>query len=126
MRAVVGGLAAFAGLVACKGKDEPSAVPAPVPITQPDAAPAADWLACENALRAASKLPATRRVQAIIDGCKPCGDWKPLLDWHSERTEGGPTRPQIEDAMLACKAYCDAGAKQRFLATLDDRSEERR
>ncbi|MDB4962984.1 MAG: hypothetical protein JWP01_2983 [Myxococcales bacterium] len=79
-----------------------------------------DWTACKTALEAAPKLPATRRAQALIDGCQPCGDWTPILAWNKLPADGGPTRAAIEAAMLACKAYCEPNAKQRFLGTLDD------
>ncbi|MBA3457391.1 MAG: hypothetical protein H0T42_30195, partial [Deltaproteobacteria bacterium] len=79
-----------------------------------------DWAACEAALKAAPTLPATRRADAIIDACRPCGDWAPILTWSRLPANGGPTRTQIENAMVACKAYCEPNAKMRFLGTLDD------
>jgi hypothetical protein len=57
---------------------------------------------------------------AIIDACRPCGDWTPILDWQKLPADGGPTRTQIENAMVGCKAYCEPNAKMRFLGTLDD------
>jgi hypothetical protein len=119
-------------LVACKGKESVlSGPPAKAPADAPggfvhppiDAravdVPAADWAACQQVLETAPKLPAMRRVQTIIAACRPCGDWKPLLEWSTEQVNGGPTRTQIEDAMIACKGYCSPDAKQRFLGTLD-------
>ncbi len=79
----------------------------------------ANWAACKKALESAPRTPAMRRVQTIVKACKPCGDWKPLLEWNKDQADGGPTRAQIEDAMIACKAYCNSDAKQRFLGTLD-------
>lgn len=108
-------------LVAC-GDDKAPPKPTPVPIPLvPDAAvaTASDWDRCKAALAGAPKLPAPRRASTLIDACTPCGDWTPLLDWQKPRAEGGPTRDAIEAAMLACKAYCDPNAKQRFLGTLD-------
>ncbi len=78
-----------------------------------------DWELCDAALKASPKVPAMRRVQQIVASCKPCGEWKPLLDWNTEPKDGGPKRTDIEDAMLACKGYCNPDAKQRFLGTLD-------
>jgi hypothetical protein len=113
-------------LAACKGKQaEPQAQPQPhatSPAQVADAAPVAsdpNWAACEQALEAAPKVPANRRVQSLIDGCRPCGDWTPLLTWDTQQVDGGPTRAAIEQAMFACKAYCDPNAKHRFLGTLD-------
>jgi hypothetical protein len=106
-------------LVACK-ESPPPPPPTPTPIAAPDAAViATDWDRCKAALAGAPKLPAPRRASALIEACTPCGDWTPLLDWQKLRADGGPTRDAIEAAMLACKAYCDPNAKQRFLGTLD-------
>jgi len=118
-------LAVLAGAAACKGKSkttEPPLVGSGSGTLAPaDAASAAgDWAACEAALKAAPTLPATRRVDAIIEGCRPCGDWTPILTWNKLPKDGGPTRTQIENAMVACKAYCEPNAKMRFLGTLDD------
>ncbi|MBA2544591.1 MAG: hypothetical protein H0V17_33420 [Deltaproteobacteria bacterium] len=116
--------------VACSGKktEQPASagpdggaggfVHPPIDSKIVDVAPA-DWVACKAALEAAPKTPAMRRVQSLLGACKPCGDWKPLLEWTKEQPDGGPTRTQIEDAMIACKAYCNGDAKQRFLGTLD-------
>ncbi len=112
---------------ACEGKVKDGEVqPAGSATTQPgpkavDAAVAPnDWAVCEAALRSAPGLPATRRVDAIIAACHPCGDWTPILTWNKLPADGGPTRTRIEDAMTACKAYCEPNAKMRFLGTLDD------
>ncbi|MEO8703632.1 MAG: hypothetical protein ABI867_26520 [Kofleriaceae bacterium] len=116
MRALV-----LVALVACSSKDPP---PAPAPVAPRDAAvdaPAAtEWGACKKALEAAPKLPANRRVAAVIEGCQPCGDWAPLLRWDTQQVDGGPSRAAIEAALAGCKAFCDGNAKQRFLATLDN------
>ncbi len=115
-------------LVACQSREKPETPP---PAT-PDASfvhppmdarvvnvEKADWAQCKKALEAAPKTPPMRRIQLLLGACKPCGDWKPLLDWSKMPAEGGPNRTQVEDAMLACKAYCNSDAKQRFLGTLD-------
>lgn len=116
------------GLAACGGKREEAApagsgAPAPSPgdaaVAPPDAAPD-DWAACKDALAGAMKTPANRRVATILAACRPCGDWTPLLSWETPAAEGGPTRLAIEQAMLGCKAYCNANGKQRFLGTLDN------
>lgn len=122
-------LALVAMSAACGGKDK-DPPPAPPPVDaggfvhpQIDArdldVPAADWVACKKAIEGAPKTPPMRRVQTLLGACKPCGDWKTLLEWSKEQADGGPTRAQIEDAMLACKAYCNSDAKMRFLGTLD-------
>jgi len=118
-------LAALAGVAGCKGKGkagEPLAGSGSGSGALPADAAAApgDWAACEAALKAAPTLPTTRRTDAIIDGCRPCGDWTPILTWNKLPQDGGPTRTQIENAMVACKAYCEPNAKMRFLGTLDD------
>ena len=117
-------------LVACQSREKTE----PPPPATPDAAAgfvhppmdsrvveiaAPDWDQCKKALEAAPKTPAMRRIQLLLGACKPCGEWKPLLDWSKMPAEGGPTRTQVEDAMIACKAYCNSDAKQRFLGTLD-------
>jgi hypothetical protein len=79
-----------------------------------------DWAACKSALAANPKLPAGRQVAALIDACKPCGDWSPLLEWNTLTENGGPKRKDIESAMIGCKAYCDPNAKMRFQGSLDD------
>ncbi len=94
------------------GSAQPKAIDAAV---APD-----DWATCEAALKGAPTQPATRRADAIIAACHPCGDWTPILTWNKLPADGGPTRTQIEDAMVGCKAYCAPNAKMRFLGTLDD------
>ncbi|MCW5807180.1 MAG: hypothetical protein KIT31_32790 [Deltaproteobacteria bacterium] len=117
-------LALLCMLVACGGKkDEPPAGPgtgsAPkAPAPPADAAPPADWTAaCAEALRAAGELTPVRRIQRILDGCQPCGDWTPILAWNSDK---GPTRAQLETAMVGCKAFCDTAAKRQFLTKFDE------
>jgi len=106
-------------LAGCKGSQRQS--PTQDPPKPADAGlPDANLDACRQAAARIPSLPAPERVQALLDGCQPCGDWAPLLAWNTPAAEGGPTRTAIEQAMLACKAYCEPNAKQRFLGTLDD------
>ncbi len=79
-----------------------------------------DWKPCEAALRSAATAPLDERPKIVIDGCKVCGDWMPILRWRTPQQEGGPSRAQIEAAMGQCSAYCDPTAKQRFLGSLDN------
>lgn len=115
MRAALA-FALVASLAACKGdKARPkpqagSGSAAPLPI---------DWNACDHALAAASSAPLDARPQILIDGCKVCGDWTPLLRWSTPVEQGGPRGAEIEAAMARC-GFCDGNAKQRFLGTLDD------
>ncbi|CAN5915613.1 hypothetical protein BH11MYX3_BH11MYX3_08790 [soil metagenome] len=107
---------------ACKGKgsdtkQEPNVPPHPMPAPAPVPG---DWALCKAALEASPKTPATRQVAALIDACKPCGDWTPLLTWATPTEDGGPKRKDIESTMIGCKAYCDPNAKMRFLGGLDD------
>jgi hypothetical protein len=117
-------LALAAALAACKSKEPPPAAepakPAAAATPATPAAPAADWVArCEAALAGAPKLGPARRVEAIIDGCRPCGDWTPLLRWNVLAADGGPKAAEIEAAMDACRAYCKPEAKIAFLGTLE-------
>jgi len=108
-----------ATLAACKSKEPPPAAPAQT-ADAGAAAPAADWAArCEAALAGAPQQQPVRRVQAILDGCRPCGDWAPLLGWNVLPADGGPKTAQIEAAMDACRAYCKPEAKTAFLGTLE-------
>ena len=109
----------IATLAACKSRQAervPSDPPAAI-----DAQLGADANldGCRAAAARIPDLPAPARAQALLDACRPCGDWAPLLSWSQAATEGGPTRAAIERAMVACHAYCDTGAKQRFLGSLD-------
>ncbi|NVB85459.1 MAG: hypothetical protein HOV81_44250 [Kofleriaceae bacterium] len=108
--------ASILALAACKGgnKEKPAA-------GSGSAAPAfdVDWKACDKALDAAASAALDARPQIIIDGCKVCGDWTPLLRWATPVTEGGPKGADIEAAMARC-GFCDGNAKQRFLGTLDN------
>ncbi len=115
-------------VAACKGngngngsdpKQEPNAPPHPVPGPAPVAV-REDWAACKAALEASPKTPPTRQVATLLEACKPCGDWTPLLTWATPTEDGGPKRKDIESAMVGCKAYCDPNAKMRFLGGLDD------
>lgn len=111
-------LGMLAGLWACKARPHDS--PAPDPARPTDAAIAdANLDACRQAAARVPGLLANQRAQALLDGCQPCGDWAPLLAWNTPAADGGPTRAAIEQAMLACKAFCEPNAKQRFLGTLD-------
>ena len=117
----------LASAIACKGKGKdapakqpdvdvpPHPMPSPPPVVTPG-----DWAVCKAALEASPKTPVTKQVAALIEACKPCGDWKPLLEWATPTADGGPTRKAIEDTMLGCKAYCDPNAKMRFQGALDD------
>lgn len=120
-----GRLALVAALAACRSKE-----PQPPPSEPPGgsaaasdaaaAAPAADWaVGCEAALAGAPKLRPVRRVEAIIDGCRPCGDWAPLLRWNTLTADGGPKLAEIEAAMDACQAYCKPEARTAFVGALD-------
>lgn len=120
-RAIV--VVALVSFVGCKDKSTPPpTVPIPSDAAVVDAAPApADWKPrCKAALIAAAKEPIARRPREIIDGCKPCGDWTPLLRWDIPGADGGPTRDAIEEAMERCEAYCTPASKQKFLGALDD------
>jgi hypothetical protein len=97
-------------LAACKGKHEAPA--------QQAATYTVD-ATCEAAVKKAATAPLDARPQILIDGCRVCGDWTPILRWNVPHEDGGPTRIAIEDAMARCHAWCDPTAKQRFLGTLD-------
>jgi hypothetical protein len=74
-----------------------------------------DWEACARALAAPQAS-----VEIVIAQCPVCGDWKPLLDWATPQTQGGPTKMAIVDAMARCNAWCDGASKTRFLSEIDD------
>jgi hypothetical protein len=114
MRALVLALA----LVACGKKHETGAPPPP----KRDAAPIeVDWARCEKQVQTLVDIDSQPgRVEALIDACPVCGDWKPVLEWNTLRTEGGPTRDAIADRMSACNAWCETKAKDFFIAALDD------
>lgn len=117
--AAVVAFVAAAALGACKGqRDAPSHDP-PAPGAGDAATADANLDACRAAAARVPGLPPARRAQALIDGCQPCGDWDPLLRWNTPVTDGGPSRAAIERAMIACRAFCEPNAKQRFLGTLD-------
>jgi hypothetical protein len=112
-------------LAACKG-DHARPAPAPDPhdphaaIAPADAAgPDANLDTCRAALPQIAQKPASERAQALLDACHPCGDWTPLLTWNTRADDHGPTRAAIDQAMAACRAYCDGNARLRFLGTLD-------
>ncbi len=112
-------------LAACKGKEtkreDPKVVvpPHPMPEPPPVVVPG-EWEQCKTVLKTIATVPATRQVATLIETCKPCGDWSPLLEWNKRTEEGGPKRKDIETAMLGCKAYCDPNAKMRFIGALDE------
>lgn len=111
---------ALAGCGMCSNRDQP---PDPAPPVHSDAAVPIDAAPvdpsrCERTLTDAMKVPANRRAASIIEGCAPCGDWRPLLAWATPEREGGPTNQAIDAAMESCKAYCSPQAKQRFLGAL--------
>jgi hypothetical protein len=106
---------------ACKGKSAPAGETDPhAGLGSGSAAPVVvDWKACDAALATAATAPLHARPMIPIEGCRVCGDPTPIVRWNTPHTEGGPTRADIEAAMLRCTAYCNADAKQRFLGTLD-------
>ena len=106
-------------LAACKGKQPEGAPPATTVIADAAPPPDASLDSCRIAAAGLPKLPPTARAQALLDACHPCGDWQPLLQWNNPPDIGGPPRSAIEQAMLACNAYCEPEAKQRFLGALD-------
>lgn len=101
------GLVALA-LIACS--DRAPSPPAPEP-TAP-----ADWKPRCDAVLANGKLAPAVRAKQLLDACQPCGDWAPILGWAEPSTR----REDIDAALARCSGYCTAGAKQRFLGTLDD------
>ncbi len=124
------------GLVACKDKPTPAQGPVPRDAAPGDASkwnvehhaipvdaappPEGDWATCKATLEKVASAPPTKRVQMIIDACKPCGDWKPILEWQTLQEHGGPNRKVIDSAMAGCNAWCTPNAKIRFMGTLDD------
>ncbi len=104
---------------ACGSHDAPAPSPAPVPVDAGVRTPvvSAD---CRAAIQAGNKTALDARVIVLLNACQVCGPWTPILDWRRPHPQGGPTRAEIEAAMLGCNAYCDPNAKQRFLGTLDD------
>lgn len=126
-------------LVACKDKpttSTSSAAPPPGDATVADGSkwhveqhalpvdapppPEGDWATCKAALEKAVTAPPTRRIDTIIEACKPCGEWKPILEWQTLQEEGGPNRKVLETAMAGCNAWCTPNAKLRFMGALDD------
>ena len=103
------------GAPAARGAGSAS-VPAP-----PDAAPVTSWIEpCAAALRAYPTTTPTRRPMALITGCKPYGEWTPLLGWQTLAADGGPRLEAIEAAMTASHAYCSTAGKQAFEGALDE------
>jgi hypothetical protein len=101
--------ALLALLLACKSKQPPKVDPGAYTV---DAA-------CDAAVKKAAAAPLDARPRILIEGCRVCGDWTPILHWNVPQQDGGPTRVAIEQAMAACHAWCEPTAKQRFLGTLD-------
>jgi hypothetical protein len=121
-------------LVACKdkpaAKKEPRVVidngptHPPIPV---DAAPAppGDWDVCKAALEKAATEPTTKRAHGILEGCHPCGDWAPILEWQKARADGGIDGKKIEQALAGCTAWCTPQAKDQFMGALDDAREKK-
>jgi hypothetical protein len=95
------------------GSSSPAAVPADGGVVD------ANLDACRAAAARVPSLPVAQRTVALLEGCQPCGEWGPLLAWDIPTADGGPTRAAIERGMVACKAFCDSTAKQRFFAALE-------
>ncbi|CAN5760699.1 hypothetical protein BH11MYX2_BH11MYX2_22660 [soil metagenome] len=121
-------------LVACK--DKPAAQKEPRVVidngsTHPqipvDAAPPppGDWAVCKAALEKAVTEPTTKRANGILEGCQPCGDWTPILEWQKSPEDGGVDRRKIEQAMAGCNAWCTPQAKDQFMGGLDDAREKK-
>lgn len=97
-------------LVACKDSAPKKQEPAPVVVAD---AVTDDWVAaCEHALT--QKQSPVRRVAQIIDGCRPHGDWAPILDWTTVSSA------EVEAALVRANAFCTSDAKARFMAELED------
>jgi hypothetical protein len=79
-----------------------------------------DWPSCEAALRQAATAPLDNRPELLIEGCKVCGEWTPILKWQTTEQGGGPSRNAIRSAMERCHAYCNNESKRQFLGALDD------
>jgi hypothetical protein len=115
VRASTLAFASIFAVAACRNHDDA----APTPPKRDAAAVEVDWTRCEQTLARVPTLPDVARTQALLDGCPVCGNWQPLVDWNTPHEQGGPTRQQIEERMVACNAFCDSAAKQRFMGTLD-------
>jgi hypothetical protein len=79
-----------------------------------------DWPSCEAALRQAATAPLDNRPELVIEGCKVCGEWTPILKWQTTEQGGGPSRNAIRSAMERCHAYCSNESRRQFLGALDD------
>ena len=116
-----GAALAVLALCACSGKKDQADDKQPAPAPPADGA-IADWTtACASAL--AAKQTPVRKLTAIIESCRPCGDWAPLLAWSTPAAAGGPSEQAILDAMERCHAYCSADAKMQFTTALPDARE---
>ena len=115
MRALIASIAL--SVVACKGKAEQKPAPGSGSAV---AEVQIDWAKCDQALAQAATAPLDARPQIVLDGCQVCGgDWQPLLDWNVDPASGGPKREQIEQRMVACKAFCTGDSKLKFIASVD-------
>ncbi len=111
---------ALAAAVACHSHDSDAPAPSTtIPIDAGARTPVVSP-ACRAAIHAGSATALDARVAVLLDACQVCGPWAPILDWRRTPQTGGPTRAQIEDAMIGCSAYCDPNGKERFLGTLDE------
>jgi hypothetical protein len=106
-------LAALLVVVSCK--DAQKSPPASAP-----AKPTVDWTRCDAAVTTAASAPLAARPALLIGGCRVCGDWTPILHWNAPTANGGPPRDAIEQAMMACDAFCVGDAKLKFSGTLDN------
>jgi hypothetical protein len=114
------GLAGLTGLAACRSSEKESRQQDPPPAVAIDAgAPDASLDACRAAAAQVATLPRTQRIVALLQGCAPCGDWGPLLAWNIPESSGGPSRELIERGLVACNAFCEPDARQRFFGALD-------
>lgn len=95
-------------LVACQKHADDKPAPPPV-----------DTDKCKLALETAPTVPPARRAKVVLEGCKPCGEWQPLLHWQARTTDGGPTRLAIDQQLQAC-GTCNTDARTKFMGALDD------
>ncbi len=108
-------------LGACQNKPADPPAPAPAPRVIADAGtPDANLDSCKSAAAKIASIPSVQRAQALLNMCQPCGDWQPLLMWNNAPDVGGPPRELVERTMIACNAFCEPNAKQRFMGTLDE------
>lgn len=113
-------------LAACQGRKPESSSQDQPPVSAGSQTPAdavvavdANLDACRAAAARVPALPRIQRTVALLNGCQPCGDWGPILGWSIPSSKGGPSRQAIEQGLLACHAFCEPNAKQRFFESLD-------